>query len=180
MTIAVTPSETGTLTNTATVASATTPDPDPSNNTATITTTVGSPAGQQANLSVAAGAPGQVYLGSTQTYTFTVTNGGPDSATAVQLSSTLPAGLALVSATSSVGTCTTNTGTGQVTCSLGNLASGASATVRITARATQFGPKSIVVNVSSATSDPVSGNNSATQGVNVGQAKLYLPIIRTA
>jgi Domain of unknown function DUF11 len=99
---------------------------------------------------------------------------------AVQLSSTLPAGLALVAATSSVGTCTANTTTGQVTCSMGNLASGASATVRITARATQVGAKSIVVHVTSATSDPALSNNSATQSVTVGQAKVYLPIIRTS
>jgi uncharacterized repeat protein (TIGR01451 family) len=177
VTIAVTPSAAGTLTNTATVASPTTPDPTPANNSITITTTV-SPAGTaQANLSVAAGAPGQIAVGATQTYTFTVTNGGPSTATAVQLSSTLPAGMALVSASSSVGSCTTNTGTGQVNCSLGNLSSGASATVQIAARATQVGAKSIVVTVTSATSDPVTTNNSATQSVNVGQAKLYLPII---
>jgi uncharacterized repeat protein (TIGR01451 family) len=177
VTIAVTPSAAGTLTNTATVASPTTPDPIPANNSATITTTVSPPSAQQANLSVTAGAPGQADLGSLQTYTFTVTNSGPNTATAAQLNSTLPAGLELVSASSSVGSCTTNTGTRQVNCSLGNLANGASATVRITARATQMGAKNLVVTVSSATSDPVSSNNSATQSVTVGQAKIFLPII---
>jgi hypothetical protein len=110
-----------------------------------------------------------------------VTNGGPDTATAVQLTSTLPPGLALVSATSSVGTCFINTGTGQVTCNLGNLANDGSAIVRITAHATQIGGKNIDVSVLSATTaDPIPGNNSATQSVTVGLAKLYLPIVRTA
>jgi uncharacterized repeat protein (TIGR01451 family) len=177
VTIAVTPSAAGVLTNTAIVASPTTPDPIPANNSATITTTVSPASAQQANLSVTASTPAQVVVGATQTYQFTVSNSGPNTATAVQLSSTLPAGLALVSAASSVGSCTTNTGSGQVNCSLGNLASGASATVNITARATQVGAKSIVVTVSSATSDPTPSNNSATQSVTVGQAKLFLPII---
>jgi uncharacterized repeat protein (TIGR01451 family) len=176
VTIAVTPSAAGTLTNTATVASASTTDPIAANNTATITTTV-SPAA--ANLSVvASGGPGQVAVGSTQAYTFTVTNGGPDGATAVQFNAAVPAGMTLVSATSSVGSCTANTGTGQVTCSLGNLASGATATVRVTVRATQVGAKSLVANVSSTTPDPIASNNSATQSVTVTQAKLYLPLVR--
>jgi uncharacterized repeat protein (TIGR01451 family) len=180
ITIAVTPSAAGTLTNTATIASSTTPDPSPANNSATISTTVSPAAAPKADLSVAAGAAGQVALGNTQSYTFTVTNGGPNTATGAQLNASVPAGLELVSATPSAGSCTTNTGTGQVACNLGNLASGASASVRVTVRGTQLGARNIVANVSSATTDPAPGDNTATQSVTVSQVpfqmKLYLPI----
>jgi uncharacterized repeat protein (TIGR01451 family) len=77
-----------------------------------------------------------VAVGANATFTITVKNNGPGTASGVSLVDTLPAGLTLVSATPSQGSCTP---TAPLTCSLGTLASGASATISIVARATQAG-----------------------------------------
>jgi uncharacterized repeat protein (TIGR01451 family) len=176
ITIAVTPTASGTITNTAVVGSATS-DPTASNNTDSVTTTVSPPTGA-ANLAIAAGPPSQVMIGETKTHTFTITNSGPDTAVATQFHTTMPVGLALVSASSSVGSCSANTGTGQVTCSLGNIASGAGATVQVTVRATTAGAKSITGAVSSSTTDPTPSNNTAPQSVTVNLFKVYLPLVQ--
>lgn len=70
--------------------------------------------------------PGQSY-----DYSLNVTNNGPDVALGVEVDIQLPTGVTLNSASPSVGTCS---GTGPVTCSLGNLGVTSSAvTVNITA-----------------------------------------------
>jgi uncharacterized repeat protein (TIGR01451 family) len=176
ITIAVTPTASGTITNTAVVGSITS-DPTTSNNTDSVTTTV-SPATGTANLAVTAGPASQVTIGETKTYTFTITNGGPNTAVATQFHTTMPDGLALVSANSSIGSCSANTSTGQVTCSLGNIASGASATVQVTVRATTAGAKNITGAVSSSTADPTPNNNTALQSVTVNLFKVYLPLVQ--
>ncbi|WP_300372447.1 choice-of-anchor A family protein [Nocardioides sp.] len=68
--------------------------------------------------------------GATFTYTLTATNVGDADATGVVVHDTLPAGVTFVSATAP---CTQSTGV--VTCNVGNLAAGASATVTITVTA---------------------------------------------
>jgi uncharacterized repeat protein (TIGR01451 family) len=68
-------------------------------------------------------------------YTATVTNRAKSSITHVTASASFSAGLALVSATSSVGTCTT--AGAELSCSLGRLARGANATVTAVATAPQ-------------------------------------------
>ncbi len=130
-----------------------------------------------ANLSVGAESPSiQVVVGRTQIFTFTVANGGPSAATGVQASATLPAGLAVVSATASQGTCST-TGTTVVNCSIGQLANGGTATITIVASASQIGAKNFTLSVTSATDDPVTANNSVNQTVTVVGTKVYLPLI---
>jgi uncharacterized repeat protein (TIGR01451 family) len=74
-------------------------------------------------------APDPVGVGSPLTYTVQVANTGPSTASNVQLTDTLPAGVEFVSATSSVGTCQEDGGI--VTCDLGDLAEGAQAIVTI-------------------------------------------------
>src|SRR5262249_61308811 len=69
-----------------------------------------------------------VTVGSPLTYTLTVHNNGPDTSTGVSLSDPLPAGVTFVSTSTTQGTCT---GTTTLTCALGTLANGASATVTI-------------------------------------------------
>ena len=69
------------------------------------------------------GAPDPVTVGDTVTYTVVVTNGGPDAATGVTVTDTLPAEVTFVSATATQGTCS---GTTTVSCALGTLANGAS------------------------------------------------------
>ena len=72
------------------------------------------------------------------TFTITVSNAGPDSATSVAVTDLLPAGLTFVSSTPS-GSTTYASGTGIWT--VGTLASGASATLQVVATATTLGAK---------------------------------------
>src|SRR5262249_2840955 len=81
------------ITNSAPVASST-PDPDPSDDTSSATTSVGPPPPTDADLEVSkTGTPASAPSGTQVTYTLTVVNHGPASASNVVLSDTLPAGV---------------------------------------------------------------------------------------
>jgi uncharacterized repeat protein (TIGR01451 family) len=79
-------------------------------------------------------APKTVATGADLTYTITAANNGPDAASRVVVSDTLPTGTTFVSVTPSAGTCTAPAvgGTGAVVCSLGSLAVSGTATVTLT------------------------------------------------
>ena len=97
------------------------------------------------------------------TYTLTVTNNGPDDATNAVLTDIIPAALGFVSATTTQGSTPTDTN-GTVTAKFGTITAGSTVTVTITVHATLSAPPSVssLVNVTSALSDPNTGNNSAT------------------
>src|SRR5262249_55806486 len=103
--------------------------------------------------------PDPVTVNQPLTYTVTVTNNGPGTATGVIMTDTLLSGVTLVSATPSQGSCS---GTSSVSCSLGTLTNGASATVTIIVTPSAPGGVSNTATVSANESDPVSSNNSAT------------------
>ncbi|MEO8585279.1 MAG: IPTL-CTERM sorting domain-containing protein [Acidobacteriota bacterium] len=110
------------IVNTASVSSAT-PDPNPANDSSRATASVA------ADLSVVKtieGAP--IVVGQTFTYRIVVTNHGPSTATGIVLTDSLPASVTLSSLTTTQGSCS---GTTTVTCALGTLLNGASATVLI-------------------------------------------------
>jgi uncharacterized repeat protein (TIGR01451 family) len=71
------------------------------------------------------------------TYTMTITNKGPDTATNVQVADPAPAGIRYLSVVPGSPTCTVTTAL--LTCSLGTLEVGQSRTVTLTARATVVG-----------------------------------------
>ena len=155
-----TPAVPGVITNTATV-HGNEADPSTANNSATVTTTILDPA----DLSVTVkDAPDPVVAGRTLTYTLTVRNAGPDPATGVVVTDTLPAGVTFVSAKPSKGTCS---GTRTLTCTIGDLASGAGARVRIKVIPTTGGTISTTATVSGAENDPEPANNSATAATRV-------------
>jgi uncharacterized repeat protein (TIGR01451 family) len=110
--------------------------------------------------------PEPVATGSTLTYVLTAKNNGPDPAASAVLTQTLPAGTGFVSASSTVGTCTTPAvgASGNISCALGTLANGATATltIKVTVTAAAGASLSSAANVTSATSDPTPGNNAAT------------------
>ncbi len=113
----------------------------------------------QADVGVTVNPGGAVPLGNNLTYTITVTNNGPTTATGVTLTDTLAAGLGFVSATPSQGSCS---GTGPINCPLGSLAGGASATVTVVASAAASGSYANTATVAAAEPDLNTGNNSYT------------------
>jgi uncharacterized repeat protein (TIGR01451 family) len=154
--VMVDPSATGVLSNTVTVGSDST-DPDNSNDSDTETTALGT----MADLSVMKvddidPAP----PGTTVTYTITVSNTGPSTAVNVVATDTLPAGVTLVSTNG----CAEDP-TGIPSCSLGNILPGNSAqyTVSVTIDNGTAGTITNTVSVSSDTSDPNPGNNTASE-----------------
>lgn len=123
--------------------------------------------GLQADVSVTnADSPDPVTAGSDITYTITVANAGPDAASTVGLSDALSTNTQFMSVSTTQGSCShsgENKG-GTVTCALGNVASGSSATVSVVAKAKAAGVTTSNTATASAASpaDPNSANNSAT------------------
>src|SRR5262249_54652316 len=101
------------------------PDASPGTNSASIVTSV-TPA---SDLSVTVTPQGIVLPGANATLTLTATNNGPSAATGVTVFHTVPSTMGYVSASPSQGSCNQDSGT--VICTLGSLASGASATVTL-------------------------------------------------
>jgi len=118
--------------------------------------------------------------GTSLTYTLTVTNHGPDSATGVTLTDTLPAGVVFLSATASQGISTQANSV--LTCNLGILANGSSAMVTLTVNLPSAG---MINNTAGATAnqpDPDPSNNSAgaTEMVNPLTAQTLQSAINAA
>jgi uncharacterized repeat protein (TIGR01451 family) len=115
---------------------------------------------RDADISVVKTGPATVPSGAMIGYLVTVHNGGPADATNVTMIDVLPPGSTLVSATPSQGTCDTT-----VMCSLGSIASGASATVAIVVTTAQAATGTLVCNTARASAnqpDPNLVNNAST------------------
>jgi uncharacterized repeat protein (TIGR01451 family) len=113
--------------------------------------------------------PDPAQNGQSITYTVTVTNHGPSAASGVIVNNTItqPQFVNSASATPSQGTCASN-----LTCTLGNLASGAQATITVVVTPGVSGPASITnsATVGGNEPDPVTANNSATESTMIGIA----------
>lgn len=112
--------------------------------------------------------PDPIVAGGTLTYSLTISNSGPDAATSVTTSDPLPGSVTLVSVTASQGSCS---GASSVTCDLGTVASGDSATVTIAVRPTAGGSLTNTASVTAAEGDPDVGNNSASATTTVTEAR---------
>jgi uncharacterized repeat protein (TIGR01451 family) len=159
------------ISDTASVATPTT-DTNKANNSATVNIAVAS--GTQADLSVSnAASPNPVSAGGNIAYTQTVTNGGPSAATTPVITETLPANTSFVSLTGPANWTCTNTAPYKCT-DTGNLGANASAifTFVVSVNSTVTGGSTITQtdSVSSSTTDPNSGNNSASATVYVGNS----------
>ena len=169
--------------DTATVASST-PDPNPSNNTGQDSVSFRG----VADLSLTkSDAPDPVTAGTNLTYTVNVTNNGPSSAPNVVVRDVLPVQVSVVSATPSQGSCSGTTVPGDplqpLTCNLGTIGNGASASITVVVKVNQNTPNgTILINnasVSSDYADPNNGNNNATASTTV-QTRADLVIVKTS
>ena len=155
------------IVNTADV-STTTSDPNSGNDSSTSTATVV----VEADVSVVKNGPTSIEAGSDITYAVTVTNNGPSDATTVSLTDAVPANTTFVSANQDSGpvfSCAPlppSGGTGTITCTLGTFTSGSTATFTFVMHVSPSAPEgSSIVNtaeVSTTTTDPISGNNTST------------------
>lgn len=165
VTISVTPTQAGIITNTA-IVSGNEPDPDPNDNSDTESTTVNGAGPASANLSVVkTDNPDPVIVNQLLTYTVTVTNLGPDDASNVIVTDTLPAGATFGSAVPDQGSC--GEAAGVVTCNLGGITSGSSVNITITITPTTVGTAVNTVDVTGDENDPDSNNNSDTENTDV-------------
>lgn len=169
--------------DTASVSSATA-DPDASNNTATGRVSFVA----SADLAVTkTDSPDPVVAGTNLTYTMTVTNNGPSAAANVVLTDVLPARVQMLSATPSVGTCGGTTVPGDplqpLTCNLGALANGGSATVVVAVKVNADVPQGYTLvnnaTVAGAYPDPNNANNKATATTTVN-ARADLVTLKTS
>jgi uncharacterized repeat protein (TIGR01451 family) len=118
-----------------------------------------------ADLSITKTASGGAFAGQTLTYNIAVANAGPNNAAAVVVTDVLPAGVTFVSATPTQGSCS---GTTTITCNLGALANGGSASIVLQVTPAASGPLSNTASVSAAPQpDPNNANDQSTSNVTV-------------
>ncbi|HKS22368.1 MAG TPA: LamG-like jellyroll fold domain-containing protein [Thermoanaerobaculia bacterium] len=129
---------------------------------------------QAADVTIVKSAPPSVSVGQGIGYSITVTNNGPVSATNVIVTDTVPPGTNFASATASQGTCG---GTSTVTCNLGTLASGASATVSIAVNANSAGTVTNTATVAADQHDPNPSDNSSSASTIVSNLTCSAPAV---
>ncbi len=163
VTIVVTPTIAGWITNTV-VVSSNQPDPNPANNTDSEPTSVNPVTDLQVSKS---DSQDTVLAGGSFNYNITVTNNGPSSATGVRAVDTLPAGF-----TFSSGSGCTAVGQ-QVTCNIGDLTNGGVANrtiaVNVSAALAHGVRLTNTVTVSGNETDLNPGNNSDQEGTTVNR-----------
>jgi uncharacterized repeat protein (TIGR01451 family) len=168
--IVATVTEPGLITNTATVSASDQPDPVDSNNTSGASLNANASADIQVTKTVSDAAP---LVGANVTYTILAHNNGPDDATGVEITDALPAGVAFVSATTSVGTYDSASGLWTI----GDFADGASATLTIVVT---VGSPDPVLNTAMVTHsdqfDPAPGNNSS--GIIINGRQIDIAVLK--
>jgi uncharacterized repeat protein (TIGR01451 family) len=168
VTLTVNSIQSGTVYNTASVMGREY-DPYEGNNTATAVTDVRTGGQYGAELSVTNTVDrASAVVGENLTYTITAANAGPAVAVGTHLSDQLPQGAELVSASPSQGACRPSTT--DVACDLGDLASGAAATVTVVVKVNQSGSAVNVAYVTSRMLDENTGDNSAQATTEVAAA----------
>ncbi|MCI0397753.1 MAG: pilus assembly protein [Chloroflexi bacterium] len=166
VTIVVTPNQVGTISNQAVVSnSGGQTDPVVANNTAVATTSIQT----TANLSITkADSADPIFAGGALAYTLVVNNAGPTQANSVQVTDTLPPTVNFAGYSTTQGSCSLSSGI--VTCQLGTLANGASATITLNVIPTAQGSIFNQASVTSSTFDPNTANNSDSETTTVTPA----------
>ena len=128
-----------------------------------------------ADLGVTLAGGGSSVTGDNTTFTAQITNSGPSAATDVVLTAQPPASGVIVSATSTLGTCSI---VGGISCPIGSMASGATATVTLTVLQTTAGTSTVSVQVAGSATDANAANNSATASATItGAAYNVAPVL---
>jgi uncharacterized repeat protein (TIGR01451 family) len=154
-------------TNTASISHSDQFDPNPVNNSASATET---PQASDLALAKAVSSP-TPNVGDVVTFTVTLTDNGPDTATAASVQDLLPAGLSFVLATASEGSYNSTTGVWTV----GTVDPGAPATLVIKAKIVSAAAQTNTVSISHSDQfDPNTGNNTASATETPQQANLAL------
>ena len=153
----------GTVITNLAVVSSPTPDFTSQNGRTQLTTLVAAPTESDVSVEQTE-SPDPVVSGSNATYTITVRNAGPASATGVVLTDVLPPEFTFMSAVPSQGTCAGGT------CTLGTLAPSATATVTLVALTSTTGVFVNTATVTAAETDPVSANNAFSKPTTVAAA----------
>lgn len=163
------------ISNTATVSSTET-DPNPANDSVTVDVSI-VPAGPVlADLAVTKEAFYPTFTGNIA-YMIAVTDNGPDDATGVVLTDTLPPGAEFVFADPTVGTCIHDTGV--VTCDIGELANGETSDITISVLPPTVETETDITNtvtVTAAEEDPTPGNNTASVTTTIGPPVVDLSV----
>ena len=133
-------------------------DPDPSNNDASVDTVVNSNPVESADLVVTmSDNPDPVTIGNRLRYTITVNNSGPDTATNVIVTDSLPTSVTYLGGTEGCAAAAGNS----VECNLGTIATGTSASVDIDVQPNALGTITNTV-VAISGNDPDTSNNTAS------------------
>jgi uncharacterized repeat protein (TIGR01451 family)/CSLREA domain-containing protein len=138
---------------------------DPNNNTSEFSQCFAA-SGTAADLSVnQSDSPNPVVVNNNLIYTIIVANNGPDPATGVIITDTLPGNVTLVSATPLQGSCTS--GSGLVSCNLGSLNAGWSTSITVVLQPTVAGIITNQVNAAANEPDSNLANNTSSANTNV-------------
>ena len=128
--------------------------------------------GTSADVAVSLTSSGGTATGGNTTYTATLVNNGPSTATDVALTAQLPATGVVISATPTVGSCSSSSA--GVACNLGSLANLATAKITIVVLQTAPGSVDASAQVNASETDPVLTNNQSTATVAVSGAMYNL------
>jgi uncharacterized repeat protein (TIGR01451 family) len=176
LTIAVRPLAGGTVNNSASITSAA-DEPNPANNSTSMASTVTPAADLGISQTVS---PGSGYITSNFTFTITVTNRGPSSATSVSLTNVVPAGFSLFNVQSPPGSSCSQTG-GVITCDFGTMTNSASAILSLFAQANMEGVFTNVATVGSTITDLNPDNSAHASVIVAGNPNSpFLKITRSA
>jgi len=137
-------------------------DPNSANNTATANVTITDPNVADMSIAIAA-ASTTVRTGNSDTFTITATNGGPSTATNAVVTIPIPTLEQFVSATPSQGSCSVNGDV--VTCLLGTMASGNSATISLVVNVINYGETTNTASVDADQTDTNTSNNTASVAI---------------
>jgi uncharacterized repeat protein (TIGR01451 family) len=111
--------------------------------------------------------PDPVKGGQNLTYTIVVTNNGPAPATGVVMTDNLPKNAGFASASTTKGSCVAKPSRALVTCNLGEMASGTSATITIVVKSPTKGSITNKASVTATSPDPNTSNNTDTETTTV-------------